>query len=52
LTWSPEGGRGGGGGRRRRRRRRRTEMKWAREVKRVLKQKTGTPIGSVNWQIW
>jgi hypothetical protein len=44
LTWSPEGGGGG--------RRRRPEMKWEREVKRVKKQKTATPIAAVNWQIW
>jgi len=44
LTWSPEGGGGGG--------RKGTEMKWVREVKRVKKQKTATPIGAVNWHIW
>jgi hypothetical protein len=27
-------------------------MKWEREVKIVMKQKTVTPEDAVNWQIW
>jgi ribosomal protein L31E len=41
MTWSPEG-----------RRRERPEMKWEREVKRVLKQKNVTLEDAVNQQLW
>jgi hypothetical protein len=43
MTWSPGG---------RRRRRGRPEMKWEREVERVMKQKNLTPEDSVNRQLW
>jgi hypothetical protein len=42
LNRSPEG----------RKRRGRPEMKWEREVKRVMKQKNVTPEGTVNRPIW
>jgi hypothetical protein len=45
MTWSPEG-------RRRRRIRGRPEMKWEREVERVMKQKNLTPKDAVNRQLW
>jgi hypothetical protein len=45
MTWSPKG-------RRRRRRRGRPEMKWEREVERVMKQKNLTPEDAVNRQLW
>jgi hypothetical protein len=40
VTWSPEG------------RKRRTEMKWEREVERVMKQKNLTPEDAVNRELW
>jgi hypothetical protein len=43
MTWSPEG---------RRQRRGRPEMKWEREVERVMKQKNLTPEDAVNRQLW
>jgi hypothetical protein len=42
MTWSPEG----------RRRRGRPEMKWEREVERVMKQKNVTPEDALNRQLW
>jgi hypothetical protein len=42
MTWSPEGGR----------RRGRPEIKWEKEVERVMKQKNLTPEDAVNLQIW
>jgi hypothetical protein len=42
MTWSPEG----------RRRRGRPEMKWEREVERVVKQNNLTPENAVNRQLW
>jgi hypothetical protein len=30
----------------------RPEMKWEREVERVMKQKNLTPEDAVNWQLW
>jgi hypothetical protein len=41
MTWSPEG-----------RRRERPEMKWEREVERMMKQKHLTPEDAVNGQLW
>jgi hypothetical protein len=41
MTWSPEG-----------RRRRRPEMKWEREVERVMKQRNLTHEDAVNRQLW
>jgi hypothetical protein len=42
MTWSLEG----------RRRRGRFEMKWEREVERVIKQKNLTPEDAVNRKLW
>jgi hypothetical protein len=42
MTWSPEGGG----------RRGRPEIKWEKEVERVMKQKNLTPEDAVNMQIW
>jgi hypothetical protein len=42
MTWSPEG----------RIRRVRTEIKWEREVERVMKQKNLTSEDAVNRKIW
>jgi hypothetical protein len=40
MTWSTEGRRG------------RPEMKWEREVERVMKRKNLTPKDAVNRQLW
>jgi hypothetical protein len=42
LTWSPE----------ERKRGERLEMKWGKEVERVMKQKNLKSVDEVNWQIW
>jgi hypothetical protein len=42
MTWSPEG----------RIRRGRPEMKWEREIERVIKHKNITPEDAVNWKLW
>lgn len=42
LTWSPEERKRGG----------RLEMKWGKEVERVMKQKNLKSVDEVNWQIW